>query len=373
MVSKKIAVLGGGHGAHAMAAEFALKGHTVNLYEMPQFAHNMKKVFETKTIKLKGNIKELQGYATLNLVTDKIALAVKDCHYICIVAPAFAHLGYAKLLKGHLHRDQIVISYPGAFSALVLKHVFGDDVDCPILADANNLPYDARLTAIGSGEVNIYGRNPINIAFLPNEKGFKLIDEMREDLFPFERIYSDVLECGLAIVNPAWHAGPVLFNISRIESPHINFFLYEHGWTPSACRLNIAIDKERKQLGSALGYNLRPMEDFAGKHNDYVWTWEDLYKEGHGSISLTPICGPNDINSRYLTEDIPFGLVPWSAIAKLLNVEMPLTNGFIDIINVVHEKDWRKDGYSLETLGIAGMTKNQLLSYVQTGNRNSSL
>ena len=32
MTPKKIAVLGGGNGAHTMAAEFALKGHTVNLF-----------------------------------------------------------------------------------------------------------------------------------------------------------------------------------------------------------------------------------------------------------------------------------------------------------------------------------------------------
>ena len=35
MTPQKIAVLGGGNGAHTMAAEFTLKGHTVNLYEMP--------------------------------------------------------------------------------------------------------------------------------------------------------------------------------------------------------------------------------------------------------------------------------------------------------------------------------------------------
>ena len=48
---------------------------------------------------------------------------------------------------------------------------------------------------------------------------------------------------------------------------------------------------------------------------------------------------------------------------------MPLTNGFIDIINVVHEKDWRKEGRSLEQLGIAGMDKDTLLNYVRTGKR----
>ena len=48
---------------------------------------------------------------------------------------------------------------------------------------------------------------------------------------------------------------------------------------------------------------------------------------------------------------------------------MPLTNGFIDIINVVHEKDWRKEGCGLEELGIAGMDKDALLKYVRTGEK----
>lgn len=144
MTPKKIAVLGGGNGAHTMAAEMTLKGHTVNLYEMPQFKSGMKKVFETQTIKLQGNIKELQGPVKLNMVTDDIAAAVEGCHYILLVCPAFAHADYAKLLKGHLHTDQIVVTFPGAFAALVLKNVLGDE-DCPIFADANNLPYDSRL------------------------------------------------------------------------------------------------------------------------------------------------------------------------------------------------------------------------------------
>ena len=151
MTGKKIAVLGGGNGAHTMAAEFTLKGHTVNMYEMPQFKDGMKKVFETETIICDGVVK---GTAKLNMVTDDIAKAVDGCRYICIVAPAFAHEGYAKLLKGHLHSDQVVVTFPGAFSALRLKKEFGNDPDCPVFADANNLPYDARLTAKGSDRVN---------------------------------------------------------------------------------------------------------------------------------------------------------------------------------------------------------------------------
>lgn len=37
MASIKVAVMGGGNGSHTIAADLALKGHTVNMFEMNQF------------------------------------------------------------------------------------------------------------------------------------------------------------------------------------------------------------------------------------------------------------------------------------------------------------------------------------------------
>ena len=74
------------------------------------------------------------------------------------------------------------------------------------------------------------------------------------------------------------------------------------------------------------------MEDLMHKPEGYEWTMEDLYAAGHGNIGLTPIKGPNDIQDRYLTEDVPFGHVAFAAIADMLGVEMPLTNALISII-----------------------------------------
>lgn len=39
MISRKIAVLGGGNGAHCMAADMKLKGHTVKMFEFPEYKH----------------------------------------------------------------------------------------------------------------------------------------------------------------------------------------------------------------------------------------------------------------------------------------------------------------------------------------------
>lgn len=360
MQAKKIAVLGGGHGAHMMAADMALKGHCVNMYEMPEYKEKMAKVFQTKEIQVVGDLK---ATAVLNDVTDDIEKAISGADYILMVTPAFAHEDYARLLKGKVKKNQILVTFPGAFAALVIRHIF-DGEECPILADVNNLPYDTRLMAPGVS--SLFGRNKVNIAFFPASAGDGLIEQLREDLFPFERVYSDVLECGLSIVNPAWHSGPCLFNISNIERPDVNFFVYEHGWTPSAAKLDIVLDNERKAIGNQLGYNLHPMEDFSGMPvNDY--TWQQLYAAGHGAISLTPICGPNSIYDRYLTEDAPFGLVPWASIAELLGIQTPITNAVIDIYNIIHETDWRREGCTAENLGIAGMSKETLMKYVKTG------
>jgi opine dehydrogenase len=344
-----------------MAADMKLKGHEVRLYEMPAYKHQIDRLFETRTVRVTGMFNE---NVMLDMVTDQIEHAVDDANYILIVTPAFAHGDYARLLKGKLNDSQVVLVFPGAFAALVLRKEYGD-VDCPVLAEANNLPYDARL--IGPACVKLYGRNKINIAFMPAGKGRELIDDMRDELFPFEKVYADVLECGLSIVNPALHTGPCLFNISNIERPDVTFFLYEHGFTQSAAKLDIALDNERKAVGRKLGYDLTPIEDFSNLPRGY--TWKELYRGAHGEISLTPIVGPNDIFNRYLTEDAPFGLVPWAAVGDLAGVDMPITKGIIDIYNIIHECDWRAEGNNADKLGLAGLDVELIKKYVATGKK----
>lgn len=361
MAGTTIAVLGGGNGGHMAAADMKLKGHEVRFYEMPAFKHNLAEVFRTKTIEVSGVVREK---VVLDMVTDDIDAAITGARYILITTPAFAHEGYAKLLKGKVKKDQIIAVFPGAFAALVFRNIFGD-AECPVIADVNNLPYDTRIGA--PGKISLFGRNKVNIAFLPASAADGLVDEMRRDLFPFEKVYGDVLECGLSIVNPALHSGPCLFNISSIERPDVNFFLYEHGFTPSAAKLDIALDNERKAIGKKLGYNLTPIEDFSGLKEGY--TWQELYQATHGSIALTPICGPNDINNRYLTEDAPYGLVPWSVIAKQIGVATPIIDAVVNVYNIVHETDWWKRGNGADKFGLSGMDMAAISNFVKTGKK----
>ena len=360
-MNEAVAILGGGHGAHAMAGDLASRGFSVNMFEMPEFSDGLRELFDTQTIQVSGVI---QGSFKLKKVTSDIDEAIAGVKYILVVTPAFAHEAYAKLLNGRVAPDQVIVVYPGAFAGLLFKTVF-DEGDCPVIAEVNNLPYDTRLTA--PCRVVIHGFNKVNIAFMPATGGAELIDDMRE-IHPYEKVYADVLEAGLSIVNPGVHSGLCLLSITAIEnSPKRPFFLYEHGVTPASCRLNVQVDNERKAIGRRLGYTLTPIEDFSGLAEGY--TWQELYMSIHGNISLTPISGPHDIDSRYFTEDAPYGLVPWSHLARATGVPTPVIDSIVNIYNVVHERDWWQEGRSSGDLGLAGMTLEEIKAYVKTGER----
>jgi len=129
----------------------------------------------------------------------------------------------------------------------------------------------------------------------------------------------------------------------------------------------VQVDNERKAIGRRLGYTLTPVEDFSGLPEGY--SWQQLYMSLHGNIALTPISGPHDLDSRYFTEDAPYGLVPWSIIGKAVGVETPVIDSIITIYNIVHERDWRAHGRSAGDLGLDGLSVDQITAYVRTGNR----
>ena len=102
MSAMKVAVLGGGNGAHTVAADLTLKGLTVNMFEMEEFASSMQTVFDTGEIEMTGVAG--QGTAKLNLVTTDLAAAIRDVEIIFIVlrvkhVGVLAHCLICQLLK----------------------------------------------------------------------------------------------------------------------------------------------------------------------------------------------------------------------------------------------------------------------------------
>ncbi len=154
-------------------------------------------------------------------------------------------------------------------------------------------------------------------------------------------------------------------NAGRIEYSRGEFYFYEEGVSPSVAKVIGEIDAERLGIGRALGYELTPVAD--AFHEAGFGPKGDLWSTINGSRMLTRLKAPGSLESRWLTEDIPYGLAAWVSIAAQYNIETPLMRGLIDIGSVVMGLDGWTEGRGVDDLGIAGMSREDLRGYLRGG------
>ena len=103
-------------------------------------------------------------------------------------------------------------------------------------------------------------------------------------------------------------------NAGRIERSRGEFWFYEEGVTPSVVNVIEAVDRERLALGAALGLHLTPVAE--AFHRAGFGPAGDLWAIINGSRMLTALRAPGQVDTRWLTEDIPYGLATWAAARR---------------------------------------------------------
>src|SRR5207244_9024438 len=93
----------------------------------------------------------------------------------------------------------------------------------------------------------------------------------------------------------------------------------------------------------------------------------DLWATINGSRMLTQLRAPGSLESRWLSEDVPYGLAAWAALGRQLGVATPVLDALVDVAAAATGQDFRAQTRTPEILGIAGMEKSQLLEYVAKG------
>lgn len=359
--TRTVAVLGGGHGGHTLAADLTLAGHTVRFFEMERFRHQMTKVFATQTIEAVGEI--LTGTAHIHAVTSDIAAAVGDAEIILVAVPAFAHKDYAELLTPHVQAGQIVVLLPGTLGTLEFARIWreagvGEGV---VLAEADTLPYATRVEA--EGVVRVYGRSVLGMGVFPANKTDWAVELLSDvlDLVPA----SNVLEAGFGSINPVIHPPGTVLNAGRIERSKGEFYVYEEGMTPSVARVIDQLDEERLSVAATLGLHPLPLAEALSSAGlgPKGTTWQTL----NGSQTLTFIKGPTSLKTRYLAEDIPYGLLTWASIADGLGVETPLMDAFVSLGFALLGYGPERGSRGAAELGLAGLDAEAMVQYVETG------
>ena len=78
--------------------------------------------------------------------------------------------------------------------------------------------------------------------------------------------------------------------------------------------------------------------------------------------------GPNSIDHRYITEDIPVGCNIYHDLGKKFGIPTPIIDSMIVLGGAMHETSFFEDNpFDLDYLGIGHLDKEQLLRYLHTG------
>src|SRR5437016_3446019 len=115
----RIAVLGGGNGSYAAAADLTELGHEVCLWRRD--AEAFAPVLHSRSLVLR----DFKGRRDVRLAqaTTAIGDAVSGAALIVLPTPAFAQEDIAKLLAPHLRDGQVVFLSPGTFGSYAMTKV----------------------------------------------------------------------------------------------------------------------------------------------------------------------------------------------------------------------------------------------------------
>jgi opine dehydrogenase len=233
--------------------------------------------------------------------------------------------------------------------------------DGVVLAETDTAPYVCR--KVTPTAAHIWGVvSGLGLGVFPAKQGER-VRALMEPLFPGVHLYPHVVACGLAAMNPVVHPAGVLLNAGRIEYARGDFYFYEEGVTPAVCRMIYAVDRERRAIGRALDLELLPVDE--AFHAAGFGPKGDLWATINGSRMLTQLRAPGSLESRWLTEDVPYGLAAWAALGEQLGVATPTLNAGVELASAATGVDFRKTARTPRDLGIAGLNKAELLAFLR--------
>ena len=76
---------------------------------------------------------------------------------------------------------------------------------------------------------------------------------------------------------------------------------------------------------------------------------------------------PKSLDHKFITEDVPTGLMPMGALGAAAGVNTPAINALVEVVRCMTGKDFAAEGRTLERLGLNGMNRDQIRRVLEEG------
>jgi opine dehydrogenase len=131
--------------------------------------------------------------------------------------------------------------------------------------------------------------------------------------------------------------------------------------TPAVARLIEVLDGERRALAQAFGTEVRPIEQHFHRSFDVPLTsLAEIAAELHRRRGGPP--GPTTLDTRFVLEDVPFGLAFYAAVARIAGVAVPNIEAATTVLSAAYGIDLRSANPLLAPLRLADTTREELLA-----------
>ena len=363
-----VTVLGGGHGCYAAAVEMAEKGFETRLWRRDAAALQALQAIGRIQVKdFRGTRDVAVGPGSgLALVAD-FAQAVSGAELIIIPLPSTSHPALARQLAPLLRDGQVVFLPPGTFGSYVFVSAMRDahnDADVAF-AETGTLPYLVRKHGADQLVISAYAtRLPTGV--IPTrlaDHAFRMLQNAYPSVEPIE----DCLSAALMNAGPIIHPPLILMNAGPLE--HFDQWdIHNEGTQPSIRRVTQQLDAERMAVREALGYGAPhfPLADHYDQAGGEPW----MYGRGaHGKLTDSGDWREDiDLQThRYMLEDTRLGLSFLVSVGRWAGVPMPIAEGLLNIASAVAARDLYGEGRTLESLGLATLSRVQLQELLTQG------
>jgi opine dehydrogenase len=158
-----------------------------------------------------------------------------------------------------------------------------------------------------------------------------------------------------------------LLNFTRIERAE--------EWENYGCitegvgRLMEALDAERLAVAARFGLQVRTIVQH------YVLSFGVTENSVHAMAQAVNRMrggqppGPTTVNTRYVLEDVPYGLVPLVALGRIAGVPVPLHRAGVELFAALYARDFRAENDLLDEIGLERLSAADLHRIVREGFR----
>ncbi len=371
-----ITIVGAGNSGCANAFAAAKKGHEVRILKttrgIARDAHfnvmeknggiwGIDSTMAGKPTEFDGS--EEKTFEKIVMITRNPREAIEGADVIMIFIQALYHKALAKIIAPLFKHDQLVILVPGYLNSLYYYQECGEK---PLFAEGESTAYDARIH--DDGCVRIMFKNVRNsLAYFPADRtsaGQEIASKIFETYqYARENIIATALHNPNMIVHTVgmYALKPMMDYCAKYHHREKPSMYRDALGTEFAWAILELLDEEKMEVLE--GYGCKRISYLeACKYRNEDDQGKDSRQVFEGYKVITPP-GPGSFNFRYITEDVPCGLVLLHSLGAAINISTPTCDHIINIAGRILDRDFFIEGLTLKKLGVDKLSKKEISEY----------